>query len=214
MRCFNSLRQLLSKENQRLGLLLLRDDGDGLLAGVGGQGILSIAFVIEHAAMDAGFNFKQAEVHGMAQRGGAVQSNHCRLTLAAAVKEGLKCRLILEERVPGSYNPESAGNNFLFRLMGVEKIKVVPGSSDMIAEMQAVADEVAGQGYMGENAEDLKLVGPSLSSDHLGFIYPKGSEIVDPVNQALSAMKADGFLQELSTKYFGPTFTITYDDLE
>jgi D-cysteine desulfhydrase len=77
---------------------------------------------------------------------GAVQSNHCRLTLAAAVKEGLKCRLILEERVPGSYNPESAGNNFLFRLMGVEKIKVVPGSSDMIAEMQAVADEVAGQG--------------------------------------------------------------------
>src|SRR4051794_6095217 len=33
---------------------------------------------------------------------GAVQSNHCRLTLAAAVKEGLKCRLILEERVPRS----------------------------------------------------------------------------------------------------------------
>jgi D-cysteine desulfhydrase len=36
---------------------------------------------------------------------GAVQSNHCRLTLAAAVKEGLQCRLVLEERVPGSYNP-------------------------------------------------------------------------------------------------------------
>src|SRR5680860_827881 len=35
---------------------------------------------------------------------GAVQSNHCRLTLAAAVKEGLKCRLVLEERVPNSYN--------------------------------------------------------------------------------------------------------------
>ncbi|MEJ2401208.1 MAG: indolepyruvate oxidoreductase subunit beta [Xanthomonadales bacterium] len=46
-----------------------------ILAGVGGQGILSIAFVIDHAAMDAGFHFKQAEVHGMAQRGGAVQSN-------------------------------------------------------------------------------------------------------------------------------------------
>ena len=77
---------------------------------------------------------------------GAVQSNHCRLTLAAAVKEGLKCRLVLEERVPGSYNPQSAGNNFLFRLMGVEKIKVVPGSSDMIAAMRAAADEVAGAG--------------------------------------------------------------------
>ncbi len=46
-----------------------------ILAGVGGQGILSIAFVIDHAAMDAGYEFKQAEVHGMAQRGGAVQSN-------------------------------------------------------------------------------------------------------------------------------------------
>jgi len=77
---------------------------------------------------------------------GAVQSNHCRLTLAAAVKEGLKCRLVLEERVPGSYNPESGGNNFLFQLMGVEKIKVAPGGSDMTAAMQAVADEVAGEG--------------------------------------------------------------------
>jgi indolepyruvate ferredoxin oxidoreductase beta subunit len=46
-----------------------------ILAGVGGQGILSIAYVIDNAALDAGLEFKQAEVHGMAQRGGAVQSN-------------------------------------------------------------------------------------------------------------------------------------------
>lgn len=46
-----------------------------ILAGVGGQGILSIAYVIDNAALDAGYHFKQAEVHGMAQRGGAVQSN-------------------------------------------------------------------------------------------------------------------------------------------
>jgi D-cysteine desulfhydrase len=77
---------------------------------------------------------------------GAVQSNHCRLTLAAAVKEGLKCRLVLEERVPGSYNPEAGGNNFLFRLLGVEKVTVVAGGSDMMAAMQQVADEVAGEG--------------------------------------------------------------------
>ena len=77
---------------------------------------------------------------------GAVQSNHCRLTLAAAVKEGLKCRLVLEERVPGSYNPQSGGNNFLFRLMNVEKIEVVPGGSDIMSAMQAAADEVASEG--------------------------------------------------------------------
>ncbi len=46
-----------------------------ILAGVGGQGILSIAYVIDNAALDRGYHFKQAEVHGMAQRGGAVQSN-------------------------------------------------------------------------------------------------------------------------------------------
>ncbi len=46
-----------------------------ILAGVGGQGILSIAYVIDNAALDAGYHFKQAEVHGMAQRGGAVQSH-------------------------------------------------------------------------------------------------------------------------------------------
>ncbi len=52
---------------------------DIILSGVGGQGILSIAFVIDNAALAVGLNFKQAEIHGMAQRGGAVQS-HMRLS--------------------------------------------------------------------------------------------------------------------------------------
>ena len=80
---------------------------------------------------------------------GAVQSNHCRLTLAAAVKEGLKCRLVLEERVPGSYNPDASGNNFLFRLLGVEKIAVVPAGSDMLGAMQKVADDLTRNGRKG-----------------------------------------------------------------
>ncbi len=48
---------------------------DIILAGVGGQGILSIAAVIGHAALAQGLHIKQAEVHGMSQRGGDVQSN-------------------------------------------------------------------------------------------------------------------------------------------
>ncbi len=52
---------------------------DIILSGVGGQGILSIAFVIDNAALKEGLKFKQAEVHGMAQRGGAVQS-HLRMS--------------------------------------------------------------------------------------------------------------------------------------
>lgn len=48
---------------------------DIILAGVGGQGILTIATIIGDAAARAGINLKQAEVHGMSQRGGDVQSN-------------------------------------------------------------------------------------------------------------------------------------------
>jgi D-cysteine desulfhydrase len=77
---------------------------------------------------------------------GAVQSNHCRLTLAAAVKEGLRCRLLLEQRVPGSYNPRASGNNFLFHLLGVEAIRVVDAGTDLAATLQAMAAEVAGEG--------------------------------------------------------------------
>ncbi len=77
---------------------------------------------------------------------GAIQSNHCRLTLAAAVKEGLECHLVLEERVADSYNPKASGNNFLFHLMGVAGIKVVPGGSDMMAAMQDVADKLRTEG--------------------------------------------------------------------
>lgn len=80
---------------------------------------------------------------------GAPQSNHCRITLAAAVKEGLKCRFVIEERVPESYDPNASGNNFMFRLMGVEKITVVPGGSNMAAEMQKVADALAAEGRKG-----------------------------------------------------------------
>ena len=48
---------------------------DIILSGVGGQGILTIATIIGEAATAEGINLKQAEVHGMSQRGGDVQSN-------------------------------------------------------------------------------------------------------------------------------------------
>ncbi|NQW50959.1 MAG: D-cysteine desulfhydrase [Rhodospirillales bacterium] len=77
---------------------------------------------------------------------GAPQSNHCRITLSAAVKEGLKCRFVIEERVPGSYKKEASGNNFMFELMGVEAITVVPGGTNMGEAMSRVAQDVASLG--------------------------------------------------------------------
>jgi D-cysteine desulfhydrase len=80
---------------------------------------------------------------------GAPQSNHCRITLSAAAKEGLKCRFVIEERIPGSYDERHSGNNFLFQLMGIESITVVPGGSDMAAEMQKVQHAVEAEGRKG-----------------------------------------------------------------
>jgi D-cysteine desulfhydrase len=77
---------------------------------------------------------------------GAPQSNHCRIPLSAAVKEGLKCRFVIEERVPGSYKKEAGGNNFMFELMGVEAITVVPGGTNMAEAMSKVAQDVASLG--------------------------------------------------------------------
>lgn len=77
---------------------------------------------------------------------GAVQSNHCRLTLAAAVEEGLACRLVLEQRVAGSYDPDASGNNFLYRLLGAEQITVVDAGTDLAAAMEVEAEKVRDAG--------------------------------------------------------------------
>jgi len=80
---------------------------------------------------------------------GAPQSNHCRITLAAAVREGLRCRFVIEERIPGSFNPQGGGNHFMFRLLGVEDITVVPAGSNMGEAMQHVADSLTAQDRRG-----------------------------------------------------------------
>jgi D-cysteine desulfhydrase len=80
---------------------------------------------------------------------GAPQSNHCRITLAAAVKEGLQCRFVIEERIPGSYDEHASGNHFLFRLLGVEAITVVPAGTAMLQAMQQVPAELAAAGRRG-----------------------------------------------------------------
>jgi D-cysteine desulfhydrase len=80
---------------------------------------------------------------------GAPQSNHCRITLAAAVKEGLKCRFVIEERIADSYRDDASGNHFLFRLYGVEEITVVPAGTDMAAAMQRVVAALRAAGRKG-----------------------------------------------------------------
>ncbi len=77
-----------------------------------------------------------------------------------------------------------------------------------------IMDEVVGLGYQGENADVLQLIGDPITSDELGFYFPEGSELVDPVNQALQVLMENGTLNELNMKYMGPSFALTYDDVE
>jgi len=67
----------------------------------------------------------------------------------------------------------------------------------------AIIDDVAGQGYVGVNADKLKLLEGIVSEgQELGFIFPKGSDLVGPVNAALKVMREDGTLQRLQDKWF------------
>jgi D-cysteine desulfhydrase len=80
---------------------------------------------------------------------GAVQSNHCRLTLSAAVKEGMKCRLVLNELIPGSYDPEAGGNIFLFHLLGTENIEIVSHEEALDAAVERHMKLLAEEGRTG-----------------------------------------------------------------
>jgi polar amino acid transport system substrate-binding protein len=65
-----------------------------------------------------------------------------------------------------------------------------------------VMDNVAGEGYIGANPDKLKLVGDPLTSESLGFVFPKGSELVAPINAVLAEMEADGTLDTIYAKWF------------
>src|SRR5690606_20364199 len=95
-----------------------------------------------------------------------------------------------------------------FEQFGFAVQALISGDVDAV-----IIDETAGQGYVGENADEVELIGDSLSSDQLGFIFPKGSDLVEPFNAAIRAMIADGTMEELAEKYFSDAFTITYDDI-
>ncbi|MCY3906689.1 MAG: transporter substrate-binding domain-containing protein [Anaerolineaceae bacterium] len=66
-----------------------------------------------------------------------------------------------------------------------------------------VMDDVAGQGYVGVNADLLQIVGdPLTSEEELGFIFPLGSELRDAMNAGLDSMRADGTLEAINNKWF------------
>lgn len=65
-----------------------------------------------------------------------------------------------------------------------------------------LSDSTAANGYVAASNGGLKIIGQPLASEDFGFIFPKGSDLVAPVNAAIADMKADGTLEALNTKWF------------
>jgi polar amino acid transport system substrate-binding protein len=96
-----------------------------------------------------------------------------------------------------------------FDQFGLAIQALIAGDVDVV-----IIDDAAGLGYIGENADQIETIDDPLQSDPLGFIFPKGSDLVAPVNAAIAAMREDGTMEELGVKWFGPDFDITYEDIE
>jgi polar amino acid transport system substrate-binding protein len=84
-----------------------------------------------------------------------------------------------------------------FDQFGLAVQALIAGDVDAV-----IIDDTAGQGYVGVNADQTKLLADDLQSDPLGFIYPKGSDLIGPVNDTLAEMKDDGSLDALFKKWF------------
>jgi polar amino acid transport system substrate-binding protein len=73
----------------------------------------------------------------------------------------------------------------------------------IVGDIDAIpADASAAAGFISTTGEEVKLVGDPISKDEMGFIFPKGSELVEPINEAIASMKTDGFLDYLYYKWF------------
>ena len=85
----------------------------------------------------------------------------------------------------------------LFETFGATVQALKTGDVDVV-----LTDGTAGKGYVDASDGALKLIGGPLGSEDFGFIFPKGSDLVAPVNAAIAALRADGTLDALNKKWF------------
>jgi polar amino acid transport system substrate-binding protein len=85
----------------------------------------------------------------------------------------------------------------LFETFGAGVQALRSGDVDLV-----LTDGTAGEGYVRASPDAFKLVGEPLGTEDFGFIFPKGSDLVAPVNAAIAEMRADGTLDALNKKWF------------
>lgn len=192
---------------------------DIILAGVGGQGILSIAAVIGMAAIDSDLYVKQAEVHGMSQRGGAVQS-HLRISDRPIYSDLIpagSCDMILSVEPMESlrYIPFLHKDGWLItNSKPFRNIDNYPDEEELFDEIRGVsnsllidADRIASEVgsrkvsnivMLGASSASLGLTMNSLESSIKGIFGRKGEEIIRMNTDALHAGKREAEAQLIS----------------
>ncbi len=85
----------------------------------------------------------------------------------------------------------------LFETFGAGVQALRTGDVDLV-----LTDGTAGAGYVEASDGALKIVGDTMGTEDFGFIFPKGSDLVAPINAAIAALKADGTIEALNTKWF------------
>ncbi len=85
----------------------------------------------------------------------------------------------------------------LFETFGATVQALKTGDVDLV-----LTDSVAAKGYVDSSNGGLKVVGEPLGTEDFGFIFPKGSDLVAPVNAAIADLKADGTFDTLNKKWF------------
>ncbi len=85
----------------------------------------------------------------------------------------------------------------LFETFGASVQALRAGDVDLV-----LTDSTGGQGYVDANPGVFKMTGAAMGAEDFGFIFPKGSDLVAPVNAAIAEMKADGTMDKLNIKWF------------
>jgi polar amino acid transport system substrate-binding protein len=85
----------------------------------------------------------------------------------------------------------------LFETFGASVQALRAGDVDLV-----LTDSTGGEGYVKANPGSFKLIGAPMGSEEFGFIFPKGSDLVAPVNAGIAELKADGTLDALNQKWF------------
>lgn len=85
----------------------------------------------------------------------------------------------------------------LFETFGACVQALRAGDVDLV-----LTDGTAGHGYVAASDGALKIVGEKLGTEDFGFIFPKGSDLVAPINAAIASMQEDGTIDALNTKWF------------